>query len=361
METVELICTRSRLGDALTQISQLTGLSIDQVKEILGQATGLTAEQLSLILHMKQEGHSLEQISQEVQVALEVLNQFLPQNSQKTDKTSVTEPAESNPILFDWSNVEDYKEPSESHPHFIYCCRYGSGQLLRTNLLTGEQSCHQVPTDQFKFGCRWNELPGGGLLVTGGWSGSSSVRETVKIDTLKEFAVISLSPMRTARCSHTAVYHSQYLYVLGGFRDERRCVGECERYAESQWQMLPALLVPCAAMSAVELDSSLYLLGGKTDRGDLDTVQKLRLDSLTWELMHLRLPQACDVFPCFKTDTKVYLLIKETLYTFTDLEVKTVKTVRKGIRCYTSYYSKGTLYYSWDGAIKTLHLNKLTI
>jgi predicted transposase YdaD len=62
MEAVEL-------GNSLCQIGQLTGLTI-------GQATGLTLEDLNIILQMRQEGYSLEQISQEVQVRLEVLNQF---------------------------------------------------------------------------------------------------------------------------------------------------------------------------------------------------------------------------------------------------------------------------------------------
>jgi hypothetical protein len=66
-------------------------------------------------------------------------------------------------------------------------------------------------------------------------------------------------------------------------------------------------------MSAVELDNSLYALGGQADNG-LDAVQRLSLDSLTWELMHFKFPQAVVYFPCFKTDTQVYLLIKETLY-----------------------------------------------
>jgi hypothetical protein len=49
--------------------------------------------------------------------------------------------------------------------------------------------------------------------------------------------------------------------------------------------------------------------------------------------------------PCFKTDTEVYLLIKKTLYSFTPLEVKPVLTLPEKIKCRTSRYSRGTLYY----------------
>jgi predicted transposase YdaD len=79
----ETICAKSKLGHSLGQISDLTGLTIDEVKKILGQATGLTPEALSSILHMKQRGLSLELISQELDVELEVLEQFLPPSSKR--------------------------------------------------------------------------------------------------------------------------------------------------------------------------------------------------------------------------------------------------------------------------------------
>jgi hypothetical protein len=132
-------------------------------------------------------------------------------------------------------------------------------------------------------------------------------RKVVKMDTLREWAVSALPPMHTARTNHAAVYHSQFLYALGGYNDAFLS----ERYVceESRWEVLPALPVACLAMSAVELDNSLYVLGGH-DGDDLDTVQKLSLGSLTWELMQLKLPQAAMMFPCFKTDTEVYLVIR---------------------------------------------------
>jgi hypothetical protein len=233
-------------------------------------------------------------------------------------------------------------------PQFIYSCK--SDQLLRANLLTGEQSWHQISAYNFKADCRWSELPGGSLLITGGDVSS----EVVKIDTHREYAASSQPLMHTARHSHAAVYHSQYLYVLGGW-DLR----ECERYscAKSRWEVLPTMTVGGAFMSAVEVENSLYALGGYAGRGrDLDTVQKLSLDSLTWELMQLKLPQAVRWFNCFKTDTEVYLVIDKTLYSFTPLEVKAVKTLPKSVFCSSSYYSRGTLYYEYYGVIGSLAL-----
>jgi hypothetical protein len=241
-------------------------------------------------------------------------------------------------------------------PEFIYACKYRTNQLHRMSLLTGEHSCHQIPGYQFKNGSRWSELPGGILLITGG---TPAVKEVMKIDTSREWAVSAQPPMLTARLWHAAVYHSQYLYVLGGYSD--RQLRECERYvcAESRWEVLPALPVAGYAMSAVVLDDSLYALGGRVYGGDLDTVQKLSLDSRTWELMQLKLPQTAKQIPCFKTESQIYLVIKKTLYSFTPLQVKPVTTPPQGSSMYnTSYYSRGTLYYSVDGGIGSLSVEE---
>jgi hypothetical protein len=109
-------------------------------------------------------------------------------------------------------------------------------------------------------------------------------------------------------------------------------------------------------MSAVEVENNVYALGGYNGRA-LDTVQKLSLDSLTWELKQLKLLQTDCYFPCFRTDTQVILAINETLYCFTPLQVKAVKTLPEGISvCYSSYFSRGTLYYEDEISIESLAL-----
>jgi hypothetical protein len=246
---------------------------------------------------------------------------------------------------------------STLRPKFFYHCKSNKNKLHRVDLLTGEQSCHKIPSYHFKAYCRWSELPGGSLLVTGG---RPAVREVVLIDTNREWAVCSQPPMHTARGFHAAVYHSQYLYVLAGY-SSGTSLSECERYvcAESRWEVLPALLVAGCAMSAVVQDSTLYALGGNAGRF-LDSVQKLSLNSLTWELMQLRLPQAARFIPCFKTDSQVLLVINDNLYSFTPFEVKLIKSLPLGIIDFnSSYYSRGTLYYDDSFAVRSLAIGEL--
>jgi lambda repressor-like predicted transcriptional regulator len=320
-----LICSSSKSGESLNQISELSGLSIDEIKETLGQITGLTPEFVGIIFDMKQRGLSLEQISQENDVELETLRQFLT-DSQETPPTTIEETKlPQHPIL-------------QHTPNFFYSCQQDTNILHRVNLLTGEQSKYKLPHYKFKGYCRWSELPGGSLLITGGAVSYTSVRDVVKIDTLREYAASFQPPMHTGRSSHAAVYHSQYVYVLGGYGG--RDLSECERYvcAESRWEVLPVLPEAAGAMSAVELQNSLYALGGTVDEEIyIETVQKLSLDSLTWQLMQLKLPTIGHYIPCFKKDSEVYLVLFKTLYSFTPLEVKPIKTIPEYIQCTSSY------------------------
>jgi hypothetical protein len=170
--------------------------------------------------------------------------------------------------------------------------------------------------------------------------------------------------MLTPRKVHAAVYHTPHLYILGGWNG-RSYLSECERCecAENQWEALPPLPRACCSMSGVVVESSLYALGG-TDASYLDLVQKLNLESLTWEIMQFRLPFAGHGIPCFKlSDTEVYLVVKQTLCSLTDLEVRPLKTLTEDIQSWLgpSYYRRGTLYCSnYRGEVWSLEIGSLS-
>jgi hypothetical protein len=169
--------------------------------------------------------------------------------------------------------------------------------------------------------------------------------------------------MLTPRANHAAGYHTLHLYVLGG-KGGIRHLSECERYvcADNRWEALPPLPKACSTNGGVT-ESSLYALGGDDGR-DLDLVQKLSLEGLTWELMQLWLPFAGSGIPSFKLrDTEVYLVVKKTLCSFTSLQVRPLKTLTKSIRngCGGSYYYNGTLYCTnTEGAVRTHKLGSLS-
>jgi hypothetical protein len=93
-------------------------------------------------------------------------------------------------------------------------------------------------------------------------------------------------------------------------------------------------------------------------------VQKLSLESLTWRLMQYRLPFAGYGIPCFKlSDTEVYLVVENTLCSFTAFEVRPLKILTEGIQSQfgPSYYRRGTLYCSnWEGGVRSLEIGSLS-
>jgi hypothetical protein len=243
---------------------------------------------------------------------------------------------------------QDTLEAFYQVPTFVYSYEENTDQLHRTCLVTGEHSSLRMPSYTFKIGCCWSEVPGGSLLITGGDEAYSAVREVVRIDTRREFAVSGHHPMLTPRYVHAAVYHIPHLYILGGWNGSN--LSECERYvcAENRWEALPPLPSACMNTSGVEVESSLYALGGY-EGSALDLVQKLSLECLTWELMQFRLPFAGYGIPYFKLrDTEVYLVANQILCSFTAFEVRPLKTLTEDIQSWygTSYYHRGTLYCS---------------
>jgi hypothetical protein len=246
-------------------------------------------------------------------------------------------------------------------PTFIYSYLYDTDQLHRANLVTGEHSVYRVPSNTFKEVCFCSEVLGGSVLITGG--GYPAVREVVRIDTRREFAASHCTPMLTPRRRHAAVYHTPHLYILGGWNDSY--LRECERYvyAENRWEALPPIPKACSGTSGVVVESSLYALGGYGD-SSLDLVQKLSLESLTWELMQFRLPFIGFDIPCFKLrDTEVYLVVNKTLCSFTAFEVRPLKMLTADIKCQfgVSYYRRGTLYCSsCYGGVRSLNIGSLS-
>jgi hypothetical protein len=327
----------------------------------------LSQHLIEAIHKLVQAGASHQTISSVLGLELKVVQQvciYYQQSRFEVDLTMSSEhvmlsPKKKAKICSSTDYIQDLQAQlhEDTFPAFIYSYLGKTNQLHRTSLVTGAQSIHRVPSYQFKPGCCWSEMFGGSLIITGGgWP--VAVREVVRIDTCREFAVAQQPPMLTPRSLHAAVYHTQHLYVLGGHKGTIY-LGECERYlcTEHRWEALPPLNRTCRAMSGVVVESSLYALGGY-DGTLLDLVQKLSLESLTWELMQLRLPHADGGFPCFKLkDTEVYLVVNKTLCSFTSLQIRPLKTLTEDIECWSgaSYYRRGTLYCSTNGGAVRSH------
>jgi hypothetical protein len=345
-DTLEAICKLTLSGSTPEAISLALDLSIQSVLQVIARGDFGSKD-------FDQEWNQCNQ----AQLAEEALLQRLQAQSEEKQTDAI------NRNLAETS-LQDTKETFYHEvPTFIYSCKRDTDQLHRCSLVTGEHSRHRVPSYTFKYGCCWSEVLGGSLLITGG--GWLAVSEVVRIDTRREFAVSYSPPMLTPESLHAAVYHTPHLYVLGGCSS--RHLSECERYvcAENRWEALPPLPMACRATSGVVVESSLYALGGHDGSSLLDLIQKLSLESLTWELMQFRLPFVGSGIPCFKlSDTEVCLVVNKTLCSFTCFEVRPLKTLTEMIVSWygASYYRRVTLYCSsyYEGGVQSLEIGSLS-
>jgi hypothetical protein len=343
-------------GASYEGISSVLGLKLEVVQQVLtndppqvAQLTESIREELRQNRLMTSDGNYYEQSRLEEDLSMSSERMINPEKKAKISEIC-------------WESSIYYSQDLQTldtQPSYIYSYKRDTDQLHRTNLVTGEQSSHRVPSYQFKSGCCWSEV--GGLLITGG--GCYAVREVVRIDSVREFAVVQHPPMLTPRAWHAAVYHSQRLYLLGGLKGSS-ILRDCERYviAENRWEPLPSLPRACCNTSGVVVERSLYALGG-SDGLHLDLVQKLCLESLTWEVLQLRLPHAGYGIPCFKLrGTEVYLVVNKTLCSFTALEVRPLKRLTEDMHswCGGSYCHRGTLYcFSDSGVVRSHEIGSL--
>jgi hypothetical protein len=257
-DTLEAICKLTHSGSSPETISCALDLSVQTVIQVIAREDFGTLRN-----DLDQEWNQCKQ----AQLAQEAMLQKLQSQSESTQANAI------NRDLAETS-LQDIRNHLHEVPTFIYSYQYDTEQLHRTSLVTGEHSSHQVPSYTFKYGCCWSEVPGGSLLITGGYP---AVREVVRIDTRREFAVSHCPPMLTPRRAHAAVHHTPHLYVIGG-RNDRRELSECERYvcAENRWEALPPLPRACFGTSEVVVESNLYALGGDCRLSGLSEVEASR-------------------------------------------------------------------------------------
>jgi hypothetical protein len=249
---------------------------------------------------------------------------------------------------------------------FIYNFQYGTSNLHKTNLNTGQES-RTALTHNFKLRSSLCESPEGNLFITGG--GDPVTREVVCIDTTTN-AVTPKPPMKTARRSHGSVFYEGFLYVIGGTKMSMSSstLAECERYdtLHNHWQPIPPLPHASYCHAAIVCGDTrrIYTLGGH-DESDLDLIQEFELESQTWKLLEVKLPSKSQQIPCFKVKNQalIYFILGGALHSFSPItytlaNVKTVDNIES--RQGACYFVNGSLYYPNEtGPLKKLIIGEL--
>mmetsp|Transcript_29996 Transcript_29996/g.53212 ORF Transcript_29996/g.53212 Transcript_29996/m.53212 type:complete len:337 (-) Transcript_29996:2014-3024(-) len=314
-----MACQLSRHGLSILAISQLLGTSTDAVLSMIVKEARLPLDAVVRILNKSSQDAALEQISEEEQIRLEVLAKFLCMSPKPSYK-----------------------------PEHLFIFKTGSKRLQLVNLETGKLSHQKLFSYTFIEGSSLTELPSGDLVVAGGFMDYF----TKNVDVIRqrsEYAVSTMPQMLSARCRHGAVYFDEFVYVVGGMY-----VKQCERYSlpEERWEALPDLPQMCWDNTVVSLETtrSLYSIGGSSKLLDgLNLIQKLDFESLSWNILPIKLPYAEFNLACFKLEeSHVFIVLKKSLYVFHP-STNTLQHIRKlsaNIQSWKgeSYFSKGSLY-----------------
>jgi hypothetical protein len=244
--------------------------------------------------------------------------------------------------------LDSVNQLTKNEQGFIYNFQYGTTNLHKTNLSTGEVSITTL-THTFKQYSSLCESPEGNLFITGG---STPSNEVVCINPTTN-AVTPKPPMKTPRYLHGSVFYGGFLYVIGGHNTAY--LAECERYDSSQDKWEPIAPLPHASRNFEAIvcgyTRRIYILGGYNSTGNLDLIQEFELESQTWKLLEVKLSSKSYWIPCFrmKNQALIYFIQDGSLRSFSPITYTfaNIKPVTN-IQSYNgpSYYAKGTLYYT---------------
>ncbi|ELU03349.1 hypothetical protein CAPTEDRAFT_36636, partial [Capitella teleta] len=131
---------------------------------------------------------------------------------------------------------------------------------LCTDLNTPQWQPIQQPPFQIKYysAC----ASPGGFVVSGGLSQNSNQRECYSY-AAQNGHWNTLSPMPTARRSHSSIYHNHHLYVVGGYDGSYLNSVDALDMRNLQWNHLPPLPQRCVGGAAVSFNDHVYVVGGR--------------------------------------------------------------------------------------------------
>mmetsp|Transcript_32250 Transcript_32250/g.55748 ORF Transcript_32250/g.55748 Transcript_32250/m.55748 type:complete len:358 (-) Transcript_32250:55-1128(-) len=317
-------------GMSVFEAAQTLELSAGEVVAIVANKSGLPTDKVRVVLKMSEGDHSLAHISKELSISDEVMRDFVP-----------TTPAAKLAYM----------------PSYIYSFKHQTSELFRTQLTSSDETSHIVETHTFLDGSIWCEALEGQVYVLGGFTKlDKASHEVVSINPGNEFSVKTEPHMKTARGSFGVVYHKSFIYVVGGAHDLARAnsISDCERYniEESKWESFNPLPQACSGTSliAFEFTQCIYAFGGYAGER-LNTIQRLTLGSLNWDLMFIHLPVADNFICAFKLQSyKIFFITGDFLFAFVPSAsvITRVKPMNRSVSSVSgpSYYSNCTIYTS---------------
>jgi hypothetical protein len=293
---------------------------------------------------------SLAQVAQEgltpaLVQSLETLMEMLKLCSIKPDRL---------PYRKGWvKNAQDQSE----HPERLYHLDSSSTKVRWLTISTNEPSPQAYAnaisgTLSYYALC---ELSNGNILASGGIIDGSHTTAVTEIDH-ETLTPTRKAPMHLPRYYHGSVLLEGKVYAIGG-SGVSSSLHECEAYdwdADS-WEMIASLPQNASYITPIVLEETrcIYVLGGYIDESDenKNSIQVFSLESSTWRVLTVSLPNAEYSVPCFKLNrksTEIYFSVGSMLYKLHTLEERLETLKSASIPSNTTfgqcYYSRGRLF-----------------
>mmetsp|Transcript_7575 Transcript_7575/g.14164 ORF Transcript_7575/g.14164 Transcript_7575/m.14164 type:complete len:414 (-) Transcript_7575:2577-3818(-) len=384
----KLVCKRSKAGDSTREIARVCKVTEAKVLDYLARSTQLTTKDLEIILGLKDKGLTLEEISDEFCVDLDVLQAFLPDDELSLEKKhnillmsrkgrriesickilelkqctvdnylkncnsdDSFELARDRIKLEEGLSVEAKKPSARSEVDFIYSFFNNTNVLYRTNINIGDLFCLRVCSYKFKPLCSLTALPSCKLFITGGGHPHGSA-ETHMIDVTRDYSVSYKAAMTSPRRYHASLYHAGHVYLIGG--NNNHYLSLCERYTveANKWETLLPLPYASNGLSVIYFEpcNSIYALGGHCSIR-LDKIQRYSLRTQSWDVLETKLPYASFNIACFSVNEEpkqFFFVMNRELYSFNPNKntIQHHKTLIADIECANGLgvYRRGYLY-----------------
>jgi hypothetical protein len=99
------------------------------------------------------------------------------------------------------------------------------------------------------------------ILITGGEFEESTLNSAVYFS---DEMFIEVADMKTPRKGHSSIFFDGYVYVFGGFLDDKTIIRECERYSfkTKVWERISNMIFTKAYATPVVMNGYIYLIGG---------------------------------------------------------------------------------------------------
>jgi hypothetical protein len=156
-------------------------------------------------------------------------------------------------------NNFELKNASDSFIHF----KPESTQIYKYSFRTGKwTTLHNLNNFKFPRFHGLAEVNEDNIFITGGEYEDATLNSAIYYS---DEMFIEVADMNKQRKGHSSIYFDGYVYVFGGFYDEKTIIRECERYnfKSKEWEQISNMIFTKAYSTPTVMNGShIYLVGG---------------------------------------------------------------------------------------------------